>query len=145
LSLVLAVSPACSCKQATTTLLSPDDKIRVSVIEASSPGSIDRNFQIRLEVLDSGATSVVFTSPDEGLPVGSERFIWSKDGTAFLLVGRHFALRDSITLATGEEAYFLYNLSSNRAWCNSRQQSAFPHFTRDMLHGIQFTETIEWK
>lgn len=121
----------------TVTSLSPDDRVRARLVER--PGWIDRNFDVILERLDDGTKTVVFSSPDEGRPEGSERFLWSRDGTMLLLVGRHFIVRPpSMALETGETVYLLYHLPSRRTWCNSEQQARFPPIPNDLSSRVDF-------
>jgi len=69
-------------EQVTLTSLSPDDAVRVNVVEL--PHFVDRNFDLRLEkfVNRAGKAEVVFTSPDEGAPPGSERRRSGSAGTS---------------------------------------------------------------
>jgi hypothetical protein len=79
----------------TLTSLSPDDKFRVIILERRlGLLDIDRNFHVRLEDVKTGRGKVIFRSPDEGRPVGSERIIWSLDSSRFVLLGRHFSVAD---------------------------------------------------
>lgn len=124
--------------------LSPDDRYRAMLVE-KLPGvpKLDRNFAIRLEELASGKISTIFDSPDEGIPIGSERFIWSKDSTYLLLTGRHFwSLTSDIPLRDGSQAYFLYHLPSNAGWCNATQCSTYPRLTRDGLTKAGFADDL---
>jgi hypothetical protein len=120
----------------TLTSLSPDDRWRVVLVER--PAWIDRNFTVRLEDIDTGSSRVVFRSPDEGGPVGSERVVWSADGSKFLLLGRYFVTDDAGQLPTGEQAYLLMDVRSGQIWCNSPQQSQFPNFDIKELHAIKW-------
>ena len=127
----------------TVASLSPDDSVRARLVETSPAWGIDRNFSVRLEFLGRDATRTIFSSPDEGRPAGSERFIWSKDGTMLLLVGRHFYTEPGSLLETGEHAYFLYHLPSRRGWCAADQKSGWPRFTNDLLQNIEFTQVVK--
>jgi hypothetical protein len=128
----------------TVSSLSPDDSIRARLVETSPTWALDRNFAVRLEFLKGDKTRTIFSSPDEGRPVGSERFIWSKDGTTLLLVGRHFyTTAAGPVLEMGEQAHFLYHVSSRRGWYASDQQSAWPNLTNDVLRSIEFTEVVQ--
>ena len=122
----------------TLTSLSPDDHLRVRLVEVSS-GRIDRNFELRLEDLAGRATKTLFRSPDEGMPEGSERIVWASDGSRFVLVGRHFFLRDGPHLATGESLYLMYNVETGGLWCNSPQSKLPPFSLRD-LEGTRWRE-----
>ena len=51
----------------------------------------------------------LYRSHDEGRPEGTERLIWSKDGTKLLLVGRHFFVKEDLFLDNGDQLYFLYD------------------------------------
>ena len=112
--------------------LSPDDRSRVHLIETN--GWIDRNFQLRLERLDGrligGPIETLFPSPDEDIPIGSERILWSPDSRRFVLVGRHFLTRDGTPRMGGESLYLLFDLESGKLWCNASQQSGpgYPTF-----------------
>lgn len=125
----------------TVTSLSPDDQFQAVLAERSS--FIDRNFVVRLGPpgTDTSKFETIFTSPDEGRPIGSERFIWSKDGTCLLLVGRHFFVEGSTRTQTGEDLYLLYHLPAKRLWCNARQSNAERFGFRELL-AIEFTEPV---
>jgi hypothetical protein len=125
--------------QTTVTSLSPDDKWRVTLIERRL--DIDRNFQLRLEKVGTEWTRTVFRSPDEGRPIGSERIVWSKDGSRFLLLGRHFYQTDADRLSSGEQPYLMMDVPSGRIWCNAHQQTEFPKFDSDHLGEIEW---LEW-
>jgi hypothetical protein len=123
-------------RRLTLTSLSPNDTLRVMLVER--PTFIDRNFEVRLENIDSSRERTVFRSPDEGRPVGSERVVWSADGTRFLLLGRHFFVSDQGKLSSGEHAYLMMDVRSGRLWCNSRQQSELPGF------GVEELREVRW-
>ena len=121
-------------ERTTLVSLSPDDSLRVHLVEI--PALMDRNFEIRVESVANGQMQTVFRSPDEGRPVGSERIVWSADGTRFILLGRHFHVPDAAQLPTGEVLYLMYEVGTGRAWCNATQQREFPGFSRsDMGDG----------
>jgi hypothetical protein len=137
------LTSSCSpCRQTTVVSLSPDDSFRVHLMEISSGGSIDRNFRVDLEDMNKTTISTIFLSPDEGKPAGSERFIWSEDGKAFLLVGRHFFVAEPMKLTTGEEPYLFYHIPSRRGWCNSSQQGKYPSLSKSMLSAFTFKEKL---
>ena len=123
----------------TVTSLSPDDKWRVILVERRL--FIDRNFHVRLEEVETGQTRTIFQSPDEGRPIGSERFVWSQDASRFLLLGRHFYRCDSAALPSGEQAYLMMDLNSDQIWCNAGQQTQFPEFGTDEIAAINW---IDW-
>ena len=105
-------------RSATTLVsLSPNEKLRVRLVELA--WRLDRNFELELEDVASGRTMVIFRSPDEGLPIGSERVFWSRDSSRLLLVGRHFFVAGDVRTSTGEALYFLYDVRTGRAWCNA--------------------------
>jgi hypothetical protein len=116
--------------QESTTLvsLSTDDQLRVHLVERRGFMTIDRNFEVRLERLTDRSVVTLFRSPDEGRPEGSERVVWSPDGKQFVLVGRHFFVREGVQLPTGESLYLLYDVPSGKLCCNSRQQTDYPGF-----------------
>jgi len=125
--------------QTTVTSLSPDDQWRVALVERRH--DIDRNFDLRLEAVETGRTRIIFRSPDEGRPISSERFVWSQDGTRFLLLGRHFYQCDSAKSPSGEQAYLMMDLSTDEIWCNAGQQSRFPKFGPEEIRAINW---IDW-
>ncbi len=126
----------------TTTRVSPDETLRVRLVEAGVDWYIDRNFVVRLDRLETGGTETIFRSPDES-PVhkGTERFIWSKDGTKVLLVGRHFDVHDDLFLDNGDQAYFLHDVKAGQSWINSEMIRSSP-LTADLIAGIEFTEPV---
>lgn len=106
--------------------LSPDDQWLVTLVER--PRFIDRNFELRLKDESSYTETRIFTSPDEGLHVGSERILWSPDSTQFVLLGRHFITDGRGALPNGEVLYLLYDLDSGELKCNAHQQSVYEPF-----------------
>ena len=119
----------------TLTSLSPDDALRVALIELPR---FDRNFELRLQDVRTGTTRTVCESPDEGRPVGSERIVWSTDSSRFLLLGRRFRVRPPGILSHGEQAYLMMDVRSGQLWCNATQQSAHPGF------GIAELRVVRW-
>jgi hypothetical protein len=119
--------------------LSPDDSLRLTLLERRL--DIDRNFQLTIEDVKSGRTRVIFRSPDEGRPVGSERVIWSADSSRFVLLGRHFYVKESANLSSGEQAYLLMDVPSGRIWCNAEQQSRYPGFE---MKDLAATSWLGW-
>jgi hypothetical protein len=125
----------------TLTSLSPDERLRVNLVEA--PGNfIDRNFDLRLEQVDGRATKTLFRSPDEGRPEGSERIVWAADSSRFVLVGRHFDAGDAPRLSTAETLYLMCEVATGRLWCNSRQQQQFPPFSLQDLEGVEWEQSL---
>lgn len=100
---------------------------RVSIVEA--PGLIDRNFEVLMERNDGFKTSI-FRSPDEGAP-GTERIIWRRDHSQFVLVGRKF-LVDNGPRIPMEVLYLMYDIPTGKVWCNASQKDA-PRFTMENL------------
>ena len=127
----------------TTQSLSPNDAYRISLVERKPhlPLKIDRNFAIILETLADGEYENLFDAPDEGKPIGSERFVWSKDSDYVLLVGRHFIVDKDLPVGNGEQAYFLYHLPSKRSWRNARQ-AAGERLTATQLEQIDFVPPL---
>jgi len=120
--------------------VSPDGSALVRLVEL--PSFIDRNFELRLvtikEGTEQGAATTVFRSPDEGRPAGSERIVWSKDSSVFLLLGRHFYVTDEAKLPNGEMLYLFYDLRSGKTLCNATQQSQYPSFTVKELGSVEW-------
>jgi hypothetical protein len=133
-------------EEVTTSRLSPDDKRVVYLVDFFSnlhPVPYDRDFEIQLQEGGGQNAKVIYRSPDESWPAGSERFLWSKDGTRFILLGRHFVLEERHRLSTGEFLYFMYDVPSQKAWSNSDQQIALPHFSVADLAGYDFGEELQ--
>jgi hypothetical protein len=80
----------------------------------------------------------VFRSPDEGRPIGSERIVWSVDGSRFLVLGRHFYGSDAARFPSGEQAYFLMDLPTGKVWCNAGQQTEYPGFGMDVIEEMKW-------
>lgn len=134
-------------EEVTTTRLSPGEKWRAILVELRGFMQIDRNFRIRLEDRRNPGSSgipckIIFSSPDEGGPPGTERFLWSRDGEHLLLVGKHFLTVDNTCLTTGESLYFLYDVSRGEARCNAAQQSTLKPFSVSDIAGIDFGEKL---
>jgi hypothetical protein len=127
-------------EQVTTTRLSPDELLRAVLVEYPYPGFIDRNFQVRIEEV-KGASRTIFRSPDEGRPTGSERFLWSRDGSRLVLLGKHFYVTEGVRLQNGEFLYLLYDFPTGRLWCNADQSRA-PRFGESELRGYDFGEPL---
>jgi hypothetical protein len=150
-TILFAIGPMRWCADSITTQsLSPDDTYRIYLTESKPnlPLTIDRNFKLSLAILDKDdkheiARETLYISPDEGKPIGSERFIWSKDSKYVLLVGKHFFVATDLQVGHDEQAYFLYHAPSKRSWCNS-QQAKGKHgiLTEDELREIDFEQPI---
>lgn len=133
--------------------LSPDETARIRLIQTHS-FSPEAQLAIQLDRFAAGGPATVARLPEDwdwGGPAGTERFIWARDGTRVLLVGRHFFVRDDLLLATGEEAYFLLDLESGRWWINSADDAMtrereghghLPTLTADLITGIEWTEPV---
>lgn len=136
-------------ERVTTSRLSPDELFRASLVELHSNNQLDRNVSIRLEDIKNLGISppiiLLPTSPNEGFPAGTERFIWSRDGSRFLLVGRHFFVRADLTLTTGEQVYFLHDRAANRSYLNSAKTEALPGLTADLILASEYTEPVTLK
>lgn len=125
----------------TATADSPDGKRRAVLIEKDEFGRIDRNFDVFLDDLSSGhkKRELLFSSPDEGKPIGTERFIWSTEGRFLLLVGREFVVvARSDSLESGELLYLLYDTQTQKLMCNAKQTEQYPRFTSKDI------STITW-
>ncbi len=98
---------------------SPDGRYEVVIYEKVI--FIDRNFDLRLIDHTEQTKRVIFSSPDEGRPIGTEQIEWSTDGTYFLLTGEEFYLQeeDEILMEDKRQAYILFHLPSDQLWCAS--------------------------
>ena len=129
----------------TTSRLSPDETIRARLVETSPWWAPDRSVRVQLDSLIEGTTTVLYASPDEGRPEGTERLIWSKDGAWLLLVGRHFFVKEDLYLDNGDQAYFLYHLPSGKAWLNSAASSPLPALKARAIDAVEFTVPVNQK
>lgn len=129
----------------TVNRLSPDETKRARLVEVSPSWYIDRNFRIVLDDLIADQSSSIFRSPDESRKIGTERLIWSKDGTKLLLVGRHFFVKDEVFLDNGDLLYFLYDLPSGQSWCNADFPTHLPPLKAETIAGVEFTEPVVLK
>ena len=115
--------------------LSPDTTTTAEIFEL--PQFVDRNFQVRLKTYRRNfipSRRVVFQSPDEGAPPGTERLIWSQDGRYLLLVGKKVFPRKRECLSTGELLYLLYD--------NQKGIVSSSGLSLADLSGIDFTEKL---
>ncbi len=141
----LLIVTACSRPSVpTAAATSPDGRYRVEIRELER--FIDRNFEVVL--IDQQAASptprTIFTSPDEGAPPGTERFVWSKDSRAVLLVGKHFfTVEDDSSSGGRERPYLLYDVVTDSLWCNASQMSSLGRIGPDMLAGYGLREWNE--
>lgn len=120
-----------------TASVAPDASSRIAIFERQRRlGRIDRNFDIQLTPLAMSRLDepvVIFRSPDEGFPIGTERFVWSSDSDWALLVGQHFSVVPEAPRGeNGEAAYALIQVSTKAVWCNASQASG-PRFDVDRL------------
>jgi hypothetical protein len=105
-------------------------------------GRLDRNFYLRLHRVADKTVATLFDSPDEGRPVGTERIVWSRDSSQFVLLGRHFVVAEPAQFTNGESLYLLYDTKSGKLRCNATQQSQYPKFSRDDLKGTDWNGDI---
>jgi hypothetical protein len=105
--------------------LSPNDSIRVTMVERPAFFPSERVFELHLQ--KQGENSIIiFASPNVGSPAGSERIIWNQSSSQFILVGRHFHLSGidpkllppTLKLKTGEEVLLLYNIQTKKIYCS---------------------------
>lgn len=137
MALLLALTSCGKQEQVSLESTSPGGSFMVQIVELPV---FDRNFQVRL-IPEGKPPEVIYSSPDEGRPVGTERIIWSKDGDHFLLVGKEFAAGKEARLANGEYLYLLYQVSKKKVHANALQ-AKHPRFTFDDLNGIEFAEKL---
>jgi hypothetical protein len=111
---------------------------RVTLLELN--GGMDRNFEVWLERKADGFRTNIFRSPDEGRP-GTERIIWSRDHSQFVLVGRHFVVEDRPRIPI-ETLYLLYDIPSGKLWCNASQAS-LPRFRETNFSTLSWSGNYE--
>ncbi len=137
---IAALTLSCGCSKVSLSSTSPDRRFRVDVVEYDH--WIDRNFGLRLHRASEKTITTIFNSPDEGRPIGTERIIWSRDSSRFVLVGRHFNVPETAKLTNGEVIYLLFDIASGKLRCNSNQQTNYPSFTREDLKGTEWNAGI---
>jgi hypothetical protein len=122
---------------------SPDGKSKVLLIEKDD-FRIDRNFDVFLEDCSTATPkrTLLFSSPDEGKPVGTERFVWSKDSQFILLVGRQFGTKGDVKLKSGESLYLLYDVKNAILRCNASQQDKYGAFTGKDVEAIPWAGAV---
>ncbi len=99
--------------------LSPNNKSRILLVEP--PNFIDRNFEVRLQHQGEKGYTKIFRSPDVFKPVGSERILWTADGSKFALFGRHFFSDEfpkNFKTEKGDILYFVYDLNTEKLYCH---------------------------
>jgi hypothetical protein len=133
--------PSLDRERTTLTRLAPDETVRARLVDRKGREGY-RTFEIRLESLHDGKTTTLYHSPDEGTPHGTERLIWSRDGTMLLLVGRHFFVKDDLFLDNGDQLYFLHHRPSGRSWSNAAEETGLPRLQAEQVRGVEFTEPI---
>ena len=122
-------------RSVTCALVSPDGRWEARLVEDRLQRiSIDRNFEVWLVSPSTGERTVLYDSPDEGRPVGTEQFYWSDDSRYLLLAGKQFFVDEEIELADGRLAYWLYDAESREQWCRAKQRSSqSPALTREKV------------
>ncbi len=105
----------------------------------------DENHRPLSEHRPGGNWKFLYQSMDEGRPEGTERLIWSKDGTKLLVVGRHFFVKKDLFLDNGDQLYFLHDVPSGKGWSNADKSEGFPQLTAAMIEGVEFTEPVTLK
>ena len=129
----------------TITRLSPDEKARASLAGTAWPSQPYRMVQIQLEAPLGSDPRTLFTSGEQGLPAGTERLIWSRDGTWLLVVGRHFFVHADLFLDNGDQLFFLHHLPSGRSWSNETGEKNIPLLTAEQVRGVEWTEPVVMK
>lgn len=119
---------------------SADGKVEVEMLENGV--GLDRNFRLRLRDLSTGAKTIIFLSPDEGRPSGTERIIWTRDGGQFLLIGRHLFVNAEAAMANGDRLYLWYDVKTKRLCCNARQQTQYPIFSPSEVASQEWAEPL---
>lgn len=107
---------------------SADKKFRVWLYEHQN--LFDRNFDVWVEQIGGGFRTNIFQSPDEGIP-GTERIIWSRDHTEFVLVGKEFNVENASRIGL-ERPYLWYSFKTQKLYCNA-SQAEHPRFSEDDL------------
>ena len=86
-----------------------------------------------------GEPEVLFESPEEPGPPGTERFLWSPDKRWMLLVGRQYQLTQDIRTPEGDSCYLLYDVQTHTLLCNTSQSDWPTRFSVKDLQDAGFT------
>lgn len=122
-------------------------KHEIVLRELTGAFRIDRNFILFIRDLEGGgAEKEIFRSPDEGRPIGTERFYWSTDSAYVLLAGNHFYTTggQGLKLEDGADPYLLYRQDDGMIWCEA-DQGAYKPIPRELLEQIDFGEGVRFK
>jgi len=117
--------------------VSPNGRFKVQMVELPV---FDRNFQLKL-ISDGKMPELIYSSPDEGRPIGTERIIWSKDSDYLLLIGKEFNAGKEARLSSGEYLYLLYQVSTKKLRGNATQAN-HQKFTVSDVNGIEFVGKV---
>jgi hypothetical protein len=145
---------ASSCGSVLVTSISPNKTWQIKTTIYSS-GIPDTYFIVELKNLITGEKKSIFQSPDESRDL-TMRVIWAKDSTKFLIVGKglyfigkhaeykNFQLFEDkkLRLKTGEGLYLLYDLKSNKVFCNCSDEKSAGSFDFDDLSKDEFQEKL---
>ena len=129
----------------TITRLTPDEKARALLAGTDWPSQPYRIVVIRLEAPLGQEPRTLYKSREQGLPAGTERLIWSRDGTWLLVVGRHFFVNEDLFLENGDQLFFLHHQPTGRSWSNETGEKDVPPLTPEQIQGIEFTEPVTLK
>jgi hypothetical protein len=112
------------------------------LIELDGDYRMDRNFEVVLEETKHSPPlrRVIFSSPDEGLPIGTEQFIWSRDSQHLLLIGQKFYYASGTPKVGDDRLYLLLDLQPERLRCNASQQTKHLPFVIEDVVGIEWAE-----
>lgn len=121
--------------------IAPDGRFLAEIVEKTD-GRLDRNFFVRILDLKTGATTNIYNSPDEG-PPGTERIVWSADGSRLLLVGNKFLVDELGRMPDGHQLYLLYDFTTGSLKCNASQDGRYEGFGAAELDGIDWREKVE--
>lgn len=125
----------------------PDCKHEIVLREVSPAWYIDRNFILVVRDLDNGQREKeIFRSPDEGRPIGTERFYWSTDSAHVLLSGKHFIAVGSTDMKLEDDAdpYLLYRVADGKLWFAGERLSS-DSLSREQLQEIDFGGAVRFK
>jgi hypothetical protein len=129
----------------TITRLSPDETALAELAGTAWPSQPYRIVVIQLQAPLGNDPRTLYTSREQGLPAGTERLIWSRDGTMLLVVGRHFFVKEDLFLDNGDQLFFLHHLPSGRSWSNETGEDKVPPLTAEQVKGVEFTEPVVLK
>jgi hypothetical protein len=113
---------------------SPDGDYKIIVREGGR--TIDRNFDVVLVDRKTGVERVIFKSFDQTPTIKRERFVWTLDSSKVALIGDRYFVTPEANLANGEIVFLMYDVKSDKVWCNADDDPRYEHISARQAVGI---------